>query len=257
MRRRTVVYIVAGVAALIAFGVVGAIASDDRDDRRRAHAEATAIAAATTNPVESVADCPWGDASCVLALGIERALQSGNVDAVVSFTAPRLFICPGAKPDGAGGPFPLCEGAEKDDGRTGLPIGRRYSEGGVINVQGVHDMLQSFIDSINASARDAVGDGKLRLYAFTCSTPAIRFQNVSCAREGIVLSAIVGKDSSQHRELLIFWAVAGLQGKTLPVAEIWDGLILPDEVSVLFKDGGHLSDLGEVYAIDQSLRKPQ
>jgi hypothetical protein len=53
---------------------------------------------------------------------------------------------------------------------------------------------------------------------------------------------------------LIFWASGGFQGRTLPVVEVWDGAILSHEVPVIFETGGHLDDLGEVYAIDQSLR---
>ena len=176
------------------------MAGDRREDAEEARANATATPAP---PVDSLRDCPWGDASCVLALGIERALQANNVDAVIEFMATRLFICPGGRPEGPGQPFPLCAGAEKDTGRTGLPFGRRYSEGGVQSVDGIRSMVQGFLDDIDANAKDAVGDGRLRLYAFSCSTPAIRFQNVSCAREAIILSAIIGDGSSQRRELLI------------------------------------------------------
>jgi len=236
---------------LIALGAIGAFASQEREAAQEARANATAT---PLPPVDSLRDCPWGDASCVLALGIERALQTGNVEALLDFMAPRLFICPGGRPEGAGGPFPLCEGAQKDDGRTGLPFGRRYSEGGVMSIDSIRKMIQGFLDGIDPNAHDDVGEGRLRLYAFSCSEPAIRFQNVSCAREGIILSAIIGRGASQRRELLIFWAVGGFQGKTLPVTEVWDGAILTHEAPVLFQDGGHLDDLGEVYAIDQALR---
>jgi hypothetical protein len=251
MRRRSVLYVAAGVLVLIVLGALGAVASDQRDEAEQARANATAT---PSPPVDSLRDCPWGDASCVLALGIERALQAGNIEAVIEFMAPRLFICPGGSPQGAGGPFPLCDGAEKDTGRTGLHFGRRYSEGGVTSIDGIRAILTRFLDDIDPNARDSVGEGRLRLYAFSCSTPAIRFQNVSCAREGIILSAIVGEGSSQRRELLIFWAAGGFQGRTLPVIEVWDGAILTNEVPILFQSGGTLPDLGEVYAIDQSLR---
>src|SRR5687768_3220262 len=251
MSRRIITYAFVGVALLIALGALGAFASQQREDAGEARANATATPAP---PVDSLRDCPWGDASCVLALGIERALQANNVDAVLEFMAPRLFICPGGRAEGPGGPFPLCDGAEKDTGRTGLHFGRRYSEGGVQSIDGIRKIVQRFLDDIDAGAKDSVGDGRLRLYALSCSTPAIRFQNVSCAREGIILSAIIGDGSSQRRELLIFWAAGGFQGRTLPVVEVWDGAILTNEVPIIFQTGGVLPDLGEVYAIDQSLR---
>jgi hypothetical protein len=251
MKRHTIFYVVAGVLVLVLLGGLGAVAGDRREDADEARANATATPAP---PVDSLRDCPWGDASCVLALGIERALQANNVDAVLEFMATRLFICPGGSPEGAGGPYPLCDGAEKDTGRTGLFFGRRYSEGGAMSLEGIRSLVQRFLDDIDANAKDTVGDGRLRLYAFSCSTPAIRFQNVSCAREGIILSAIIGDGPSQRRELLIFWAAGGFQGRTLPVVEVWDGAILTNEVPILFQTGGVLPDLGEVYAIDQSLR---
>ena len=248
---RTLLYVAVGLVVLIALGAIGAFAGQQRDEaeERRANATATPLP-----PVDSLRDCPWGDASCVLALGIERALQTNNVGAVLNFMAPRLFICPGGRAEGPGGPFPLCDGAQKDDGRTGLPFGRRYSEGGVMSMDGIRTMIQRFLDSVDPNAQDTVGEGRLRLYAFSCSEPAIRFQNVSCAREGIILSAIIGRGSTQRRELLIFWAAGGFQGRTLPVVEVWDGAILSNEVPILFQSGGHLDDLGEVYSIDQSLR---
>ncbi|HLG11231.1 MAG TPA: hypothetical protein VI876_05670, partial [Dehalococcoidia bacterium] len=72
---------------------------------------------------------------------------------------------------------------------------------------------------------------------------------------GIVLSAIVADGQDLRREVLIFWAVGGFAGRTLPFTEVWDGEVLPEEVNVLFTDGGKLADLGDVHVIDQSLRR--
>ena len=57
-----------------------------------------------------------------------------------------------------------------------------------------------------------------------------------------------------RRELLVFWAVGLFGGETLPVTEVWDGVVLDGERRILFETGGYLSDLGDVYVIDQSLR---
>ena len=66
-----------------------------------------------------------------------------------------------------------------------------------------------------------------------------------------MLSAIVADGATQQRELLIFWAVGGFAGKSLPFAEVWDGPVRPEEIDILFRNGGTLADLGEVHVIDR------
>lgn len=215
-------------------------------------ADATLAAEAT---LVAVGDCPWGEASCILAQGIERALQAGNVDAVIEFGAPRFYVCPDAPPRGSGGPFPLCQGADSDQGRLGYPVARRFSEGAVVDEEGLRALLQAFVDAIRPGVRDQVGPGGLKLYAFSCTQPAFRVQPVSCARVGIILSAIVSRGAGEpRRELLVFWAVGGFLGRTLPFNEVWEGTILPLENAVLFETGGTLPDLGEVDVIDKAVR---
>ena len=233
-----------GFALLVVLGLVGAYFGG----------KASEAPEPTGTPVQSLDDCPWGEASCVLALGIERALQFGNVEAVVDFGEPRFYDCPGRPQEQAGEPFPLCEGSPEFTRLEGYPIARRYSEGSVVDENGLHDFIQRFVDSVNPDATDEVGDGRLRLYAFGCPERATPLINVSCARLAIILSAIVGQGDTAHRELLIFWAVGLFRGETLPVTEVWDGVILPDEQPILFRTGGYISDLGDVYVIDQSLR---
>ena len=251
------------LAMLLAVGVIaaGAAASyleqgnfgkDDEAAAASTPVDATPAADAT---LVAVGDCPWGEASCILAQGIERALQAGNVDAVVELGAPRLYVCPDARPQGLGGPFPLCDGAGGDEGRVGYPVGRRFSEGAVVDAAGLRAMLQTFLTTIRPDARDAVGSGGLRLYAFGCTQVASRVQPVSCARLGIILSAIVSSGGSEpRRELLVFWAVGGFLGRTLPFNEVWEGIVMQQESAVLFETGGTLPDLGEVHVIDRAVR---
>jgi hypothetical protein len=206
--------------------------------------------------VEALTDCRWGEASCILAQAIERALPSENVDVIVEdFSASALHVCPGGKLQGPGGPFPLCDGAQADEGRIGYQVGRRYSDGAVVDKDGYRQYIQHFLDAVQPNARDAVGSGGLRLYSFSCSREAIAVQNVSCARLGIIFSAIVKQGTQVRREALVFWAVAGYAGKTLPVTEVWDGLVFEGEVPVLFETGGELSDLGVVDVIDRGVRQ--
>jgi len=238
-----VVLVAAGAA--VSFSQKGRFADDD--------GAAAPLPSLAETPVLAIQDCPWGEAGCILAQGIERALQSGQVEAVVDLAAPTLHVCPGPRPLAAGGPFPLCNGAASSEGRFGYNVGRRYSEGGAVTEAGFRARIQEFVDSVHGRARDDVGRGDLRLYAFTCTDRAFPAQNVSCARLGIVFSAMVGEGPAVHREVLVFWAVAGFAGKTLPITEVWDGIVLDEEVPVLFRTGGHLPDLGDVDVIDDAL----
>jgi hypothetical protein len=247
-RRNRIALLAGGFLLLVLFGLVGAYVGGKGTEERRA------LLAAEETPVESLADSPWGEASCVLALGIERALQFGNVDAVVDFGEPRFYDCPGRPQQAPGEPFPLCEGAPEFTREEGYPIGRRHDGGSIVDEAGLSAFIQDFVDSVNHEASDDVGDGGLLLYAFGCPERATRFLNVSCARLAIILSAIVGEGSDARRELLVFWAVGLFGGETLPVTEVWDGAVLEEERAVLFDTGGYIADLGDIYVIDQSLR---
>jgi hypothetical protein len=140
------------------------------------------------------------------------------------------------------------------EGKEGYPVARRYSEGSVVDEAGLRAFIADFVSRVDPEASDEIGPGGLQLYAFGCPQRAVPFQNVSCARLAIILSAIVGTEDSGNRELLIFWAVGLFRGRTLPVTEVWEGIALDNEVPILFETGGHLGDLGEIYVIDQSLR---
>lgn len=247
--RQRVIVFAGGFLVLVALGLVGAFVGGPATEERRALLEPTGTA------VETLVDCPWGEASCVLALGIERALQFGNVDAVVEFGEPRFYDCPGRPQQEPDEPFPLCEGAPEFTREEGYPIARRGSEGSVVDEAGLHAFIQSFVDRVRPEEEDSVGDGQLRLYAFGCPERATRFLNVACARLAIILSAIVDTGDVVQREILVFWAVGLFGGETLPVTEVWDGVVSSEERDILFETGGHLSDLGDVYVIDQSLRR--
>ena len=247
-RSKRVAIFAGGLFLLIVLGIVGAYAGG------KATEEQQALLLATGTPVASIADCPWGEASCVLALGIERALEFGNVDAVVDFAEPAFYDCPGRPQASPDEPFPLCEGAEEFTRREGYPVARRDSERSIVDEDGLRDFLQGFVDTVAPKARDDLGDGRLRLYAFACPQRATPFLNVACARLAIILSAIVTDGDQTRREVLVFWAVGLFGGETLPVTEVWDGAVLDDEHAILFETGGFIADLGEVYVIDQARR---
>jgi hypothetical protein len=246
MSRRNVIIAVLALALVIG----GAYVSWQQEQRldEEAELEAELVPEGTLVAIE---DCPYGEASCILGQGIERALQRGRVDAVMEFGAPAFFICPG--PGRSGAPSPLCDRAGADEGRLGYPIAERGGAASIVEPDALRETLQNFVDAVVFTARDEVGDGILTLYAFSCTDRPLAVQNVSCAREGIILSAIVEHGDGPRREVLIFWARGGFAGRALPFTELWTGAVESNEYDALFGAGGRLDDLGEVHVIDQSL----
>jgi hypothetical protein len=246
MSRRNLIFAVLAVALVIGGAIVSAT-QDSRFDEKPPDEGGPPL----SETLVAIQDCPYGEASCILGQGIERALQRGNVAAVMEFGAPRFYICPG--PGTSGAPSPLCDRAGADTGRSGYPVTQRNGRASVVEPAIVRAMLQAFVDAIRPEAQDEVGDGTLRLYAFSCTEAAFPAQNVSCSKEGIIFSAILERGSVVQRELLVFWAQGGFQGRTLPFTEVWEGSVAAEETAVLFQTGGRLDDLGEVDVIDQSL----
>jgi hypothetical protein len=249
MTRRNVI-VVGLIAALL---VAGAATSFIQDSRRDANADAAFDDLAVSATVEPILDCPYGEASCVLALGIERALQHGNFDAVMELAAPHFYVCPG--PSDPGAPSPLCDGVDADEGRFGYPVADVQGGNSVVDEGTLRDLMESAVQGARPNAQDSIGRGDLKLYAFSCRQPAYPEQNVSCAKEGIIFSAIVWQGSSIRRELLVFWAEGGFQGRTLPFTELSKGVLTDDEAVIVFQTGGEVEGLGKVHVIDQSLRR--
>src|SRR5690606_36898806 len=152
-------------------------------------------------------------------------------------------------------PFPLCEDAPEFTRREGYPVAMRHGEGQIVDEAGLHAFIQDFVDAVVPEAEDELGSGRIRLHAFGCPERAPPFLNVSCARLAIILTAILDHGGTLQREILVFWAVGLFGGETLPVTEVWRGSVLPGEREVLYRDGGYVADLGEIYIIDESKRR--
>ena len=241
--------LVAVIALLVVAGLIGSYIGRE-DMRDRASADGPGATPEGT-PVEALKDCPWGEALCILAQGIERALERNDLQAVLDLAVLRQFECPGGRPSGGGAPFPLCDGVPAFEARDGIPVGRRYSEGAVVDLEGLRGFIAAFVKDVSPRSRDAAGNGELELYAFSCEREAIAVQNVSCARAAVIFSAILGEGSAMHRELLIFWAVPGLNRETLPIESVWTGIVMEAEEPVLFRTGGRLADLGQVHVLQR------
>jgi hypothetical protein len=249
MTRRNVI-VVGLIVALVVAGAAMSFIQEDRSDRDTDAADAGLFPTGTVKPLH---DCPYGEASCILAQGIERALQVGNVDAVMDLAAPHFYICPG--PTAVNAPTPLCDNIAADEGLFGYPVATLHGAASVVAEDTLRELLELAVASAQPLAQDDVGGGELELYAFSCRQTAYPEQNVSCAKEGIIFSAILKLETSTRRELLVFWAEGGFQGRTLPFTELTQGPFELDEAGLLFETGGKVEGLGEVHVIDQSLRR--
>ncbi len=185
-----------GVVLFVVVGVIGGVLQQRAQNDSESPSAADATQAAIT-PVVPLKDCPWGEALCILALGVERALDAGNVDAVLDFGHVVTYVCPGPSPDAPDQPFPLCNGALTGELRDGYGITQRFSGSSVVDRPTYRFFIQSFLSSVRPQAHDAIGSGELRVYAMSCSQKAFPVQNVSCGRAAIILSAIVDKATAR------------------------------------------------------------
>ena len=120
------------IAGVLLAGIVFAACRDKPLDEPTAEpAAATPSPPATGTPAEGSDPCPVAVEICDFAAGLQRSISAGDVDAIESLMGPSEFVCPGAEL-GAGGPFPLCDGAREGDVREGFRISRLQSDGGTV-----------------------------------------------------------------------------------------------------------------------------
>jgi hypothetical protein len=148
---------------------------------------------------------------CAFAATLNRWLLTPDVDAILARTAPEQFECPGPRPQGLGGPYPLCDGAAPGERRSGYTVVRLQSEASVVSAQGYRDLVRTWIESADPARRDEFGPGTQRLYGIGC--PAASAGGPASCRErfATVFSAIQVRPNvpQPHREQLIFFAARG------------------------------------------------
>lgn len=209
-------------------------------------APASPTAAASTSPTATA--CPVVAAACVLASRLQAAIASGNAAAITGLATTTSYACPGVRPMGPGGPYPLCEGAAAGETRTGIGIARRYSEGAALSPAAYQAMLTQILQAVDAQASDTVGAGTMRLLAVSCAEATA--SPATCPRFGVIFSAILRATAVPPlgivpgREVLVFFGQQ--QGSDVRVTETWTGVVMPDEVATL-RQGGTLFDLGRVF----------
>jgi hypothetical protein len=212
---------------------------------------ATTAASATASAADGA--CPVNPEACRLAAMLEAALGARDFAAVSRLNFISTVSCPGGRPSGPGGPFPLCEGAPAGEQRTGVGVARRYSEGAALSVPEYERFLRQFLEAVDGGASDQYGGGALDLAAVSCLEPAGQLQ--SCPRFTVVFSAILRPaaipplGTVPGRELLVFF-FEDTAGPSRRITGTWTGIIQPDEGRVLFQTGGTLFDLGRVFVLN-------
>jgi hypothetical protein len=188
-----------------------------------------------------------------VASRLDAWLKAGDIGAVVQATRTSTVMCPGGRPSGAGGPFPVCDGAAAGETRTGVGVARRYSEGATLSVDGYRALVAGFLAAVNPAATDASGSGALRLAALSCLDPAEA--PAACTRTAVIFSAIArqaslpGAGIPGGRELLIFYVDTASAGSSTPIRTTWTGIVQDPERPILFETGGTLFDLGRVFVL--------
>jgi hypothetical protein len=142
--------VVCGASVLVAFA---AACTDDDDNGDGAGATATVPAAASSTPAQSpeptipVGPCPVDDPDvCAFADQVLTLLVAADYDGIVTLARAQEYECPGVRPDGAGGPFPLCDDAPAGERRMGYIFGRLQSEGGIASAEGLAADIESFAE---------------------------------------------------------------------------------------------------------------
>ncbi|HXH23342.1 MAG TPA: hypothetical protein VNN10_15080 [Dehalococcoidia bacterium] len=207
-------------------------------------------AAQTTVPATSTASpCPVNPAACTLASALQRALASADIQAVLALHEQRSYECPGGRPQGPGGPFPLCDGRPAGERNTGVQMARRYSEGFIVAPPDYIRVVGQFLQAADTAASDAFGPGAFRLYSVSCLDP--NAPPATCPRFAVVFSAILRQatipplGTGPGREVLAFFAATS-SGQTR-IESTWTGIIMANEAPVILQQGGTLFDLGRLF----------
>jgi hypothetical protein len=194
--------------------------------------------------------CPVNPTACQLAGSLQGWLKLRNIEGILGIHEQRAYDCPGGRPPGPGGPYPLCDGQRAGERLTGVHMARRYSEGFVVSPPDYIRIVGQLVMAADAGASDSYGPGEFQLYGVTCAAQGA--PAAGCPRFGIIFSAILRPaqipplGTVPGREVLVFF-VTQVPGQQPQITETWTGIIMPNELQVVLRDGGTLFDLGRVY----------
>jgi len=175
-------------------------------------------------PTAAAVACPVAKDLCGFALELRQDMWVGNFEALEALTQKSSFTCPGPRAEGAGGPFPLCQGANPGEVRPGVAIHRLQSDGGTVETSILPALRISILDGGQGLKR---GFNAPQVVGIQCpGTPS----QPDCSRQAVIY--FEGAAHFQVKSEPARWKASGLQfGNTTE-----DGS-LPSTVSaMLFPD---------------------
>ena len=212
----------------------------------------TSAPAATATPAAPA--CPMDQDACTLARFVQPLVARVQTDLLANANRVQTHTCPGGRPQGPGGPYPLCDGAPANEQRQGMSMARRYSEGNVVSPLEYQRIISQLLSTaVDMAAADAYGPGAMQLYAVSCADAAA--SPADCSRFAAIFSGIIRQGAVvpplgvvPGREVLVFYGAPPAAGQTTPViTETWTGVIQPGEKATILQTGGTLFDLGRIF----------
>lgn len=105
----------------------------------------TAEPTPSPSPEPDYSRCPVDAGACAIAQRIVAAYREGDVDALISMSAPLTVACPVPRPVGLGGPYPLCEDATMDGELRAGFAWSSGSEGGMVGMESYRRDVERFV----------------------------------------------------------------------------------------------------------------
>lgn len=136
--------VAASIALVFLAGMALAACRDEPLDDQ-ATTTATAPPQAAASPTVGSDPCPVAVEICDFAAGLQRLISTADVEALGALVQPSDFVCPGVEP-GAGGPFPLCDGAPEGEVRQGVRVRRLQSDGGTVERSLLPQLRMAILD---------------------------------------------------------------------------------------------------------------
>jgi hypothetical protein len=200
---------------------------------------ATAPAGASPTPLARASppagQCPVAQDVCVFASSIARAVTDGNVDALVSAAQLREYSCPATRPQGLGGPYPLCDNAAAGEKRQGFQIAYLASEGQVLDAAGLRDAIRRWLQSgLSATTSDQYGAGGNRLFSVGCVAGI-----VPCGNQVVLVFSQRQASIPTRIELLLYFERLQSTGQPRLTFVAVGPLLRPEEEAAALKGGSY------------------
>lgn len=161
-------WILVAVAAAMATFVIACGGDGDDETAPTATAAPASPTTAAASPTAQAGQCPVAADLCTFAATVERNLQS-DLSQVVALARAQSYNCPATRPQGLGGPYPLCDQTPGQT-RQGFPVAYLSSEGQIVDTQGLRDAINRWLQQgAGATGSDRFGPAATNLYTIGCA----------------------------------------------------------------------------------------